>query len=312
MSSLLTTELACTSAPDQVLHLFFQEGQNILEARSPDGGSVWTTQDTVISKDGDYSGSSMTCYYVDKDANFDNQPSIHLLYINKDKQLMEKVKRMKGDNPIWEDVKIPDEVKKGPEQYSRLASGAFNSGSGWNPNGSQWAYFSATKDGKMGMVEIRRTPKDPWHTETILPEQWGEELPGSSLDCTISSGKIRIFFQHHDYSIRLFENQDNKWHDRGVYVEKDKVQATTPIACTMTKDGSVHLFYVAKNNKIVHCADGKKEEELVNFFPGSKLGATSVENKITLFFRNLNPVNEVDILENENGSWKQGSTVIRA
>lgn len=66
----------------------------------------------------------------------------------------------------------------------------------------------------MGMVEIRRTPKDPWHTETILPEKWGEELPGTSLDCTISSGKIRMFFQHHDYSIRLFENQDNKWHGK--------------------------------------------------------------------------------------------------
>lgn len=104
----------------------------------------------------------------------------------------------------------------------------------------------------------------------------------------------------------------NIYLDRGVYVEKDKVQATTPIACTMTKDGSVHLFYVAKNNKIVHCRDGKEEEELVNFFPGSKLGATSVDNKITLFFRNLNPVNEVGTLENENGSWKHGSTVIRA
>lgn len=79
MTSLQTTELACTSAPDQVLHLFFQEGQNILEARSPDGGVVWATQDTIISTDGDYSGSSMTCYYVDKDANFDNQPSVCLV-----------------------------------------------------------------------------------------------------------------------------------------------------------------------------------------------------------------------------------------
>lgn len=74
--SILTTELACTSAPDQVLHLFFQDGQNILEARSPDGGNVWTTQDTIIAKDGDYSGSAMTSYYVDRDAQFDNQPTV--------------------------------------------------------------------------------------------------------------------------------------------------------------------------------------------------------------------------------------------
>nr|ACR43470.1 developmental-specific protein Ssp1 [Sclerotinia minor] len=310
--SLLTTELACTSAPDQVLHLFFQDGQNILEARSPDGGNVWTTQDTIIAKDGDYSGSSMTCYYVDKDAGFDNQPSIHLLYMNKDKQLTEKVKRMKGDNPIWEDVKIPDEVRKGPEQYSKLTSDSFNQSSGWNPNGSQWAYFSANKDGKMGIVEIRRTPKDPWHTETVLSGKWGDELPGTALACVVGNGKIKVFLQHHDYSIVLYENQDNTWHDRGTFIPKDKVQATTPLACTMTKDGSVHLFYVSKTNMIIHCTDGKKEEELINFFPGSKLGATSVENKITLFFRNLNPVNEVGTLENDNGSWKHGTTVIPA
>lgn len=76
--SLLSTELACTSAPDQVLHLFFQDGQKILEARSPDGGSAWTTQDTVIANDGDFNGSAMTCYYVDKDANFDSQPTVGL------------------------------------------------------------------------------------------------------------------------------------------------------------------------------------------------------------------------------------------
>ncbi|KAB8298313.1 hypothetical protein EYC80_002042 [Monilinia laxa] len=310
--SILTTELACTSAPDQVLHLFFQDGQNILEARSPDGGNVWTTQDTIIAKDGDYSGSAMTCYYVDKDAQFDNQPTIHLLYINQNKNLVEKVKRMKDDNPVWEDVSLPDEVKKGPEQSSRLTGGAFNESGGWNPNGSQWGYFSAIKDGKQGIIEIRRTPKDPWHTETVLPENWGDQLPGTSLACTIKSGQIKVFCQYHDYSIHLYESQDSKWHDRGAFVEKDNVQATTPLASTLTKDGKVHLFYVDKNNMIVHSIDGSQNEQLLQFYPGSKLGATSVDNKITLFFRNLNPVGEVGTLENEDGQWKRGTTVIPA
>lgn len=62
--------------------------------------------------------------------------------MNKDKQLAEKVKRMKGSNPIWEDVQLPDDVKKGPEQFTRFAGAAFNGGN-WNPNGSQWCYYSS-------------------------------------------------------------------------------------------------------------------------------------------------------------------------
>lgn len=311
--SLLSTELACTSAPDQVLHLFFQDGQNILEARSPDGGSVWTTQDTIIANDGAYTGSAMTCYYVDKDANVDNQPTIHLLYMNKDNQMMEKIKRMKGDNPVWENFNLPDEVKKGPEQNSRLTSGAWNNTQGgWNPNGSQWAYFSSVQDGKMAITEVRRTPKNPWYSETVLPKNWGDALPGTALACTLTSGNIKVFFQHHDYSICLYEHDNGTWYSRGVYIEKDKVQPTTPLACTRTSDNKVHLFYAGMGGSIMHVTDGKNSEELVKFYPGSKLGATSVDNKITMFYRNLNPVGEVGTLENDSGSWKHGSTVIRA
>ena len=93
--SIPTTELACTSAPDHILHLLFQKEINILEARSPDGGSAWITQEVDIAQDGDYTGSAMTCYYVDKDANFDNHPTIHLLYMNQNRELVEKVKYLK-------------------------------------------------------------------------------------------------------------------------------------------------------------------------------------------------------------------------
>jgi len=310
--SLLSTELACTSAPDKVLHLFFQDGQNILEARSPDGGSVWTTQDTIIANDGAYTGSAMTCYYVGKDANYDNQPTIHLLYMNKNNNMAEKVKRMKGDNPTWEDFNLPDDVKKGPEQNSKVTGGAWNSDQTWNPNGSQWTYFSSVKEAKMTITEIRRTPKDPWHTEVVLPKNWGDALPGTALACTISQGNIKVFFQHHDYSICLYEHNQGAWYARGTYIDKEQVQPTTPLAATRTSDGKVHLFYAGKSGKIIHATDGSRTEELINFYPGSKLGVTSVENKITLFFRSLNPVGEVGTLENDDGSWKHGTTVIPA
>lgn len=75
--SLLNTELACTAAPDQVLHVFYQDEQRqVREARSPNDGQTWITQDTVIAQDGDFTGSAMTCYYVDKDAQFSDQPTV--------------------------------------------------------------------------------------------------------------------------------------------------------------------------------------------------------------------------------------------
>jgi hypothetical protein len=309
--SLATTELAVATA-GEVLHLFFQDGQNILEARSPDGGQVWITQDAIIAKDANYSGSAMTSYYVDKDANFNHQPTIHLLYMNSSNHLAEKVKRMSGDSPIWESVSLSDDVKKGPEPNSRLTGGAFNSTqSGWNPNGSQWAYFSTIKEANQCITEIRRTPSGAWYTETVLPENWGDALPGTSLACTISYKSIKVFFQDHDYNICLYEHSEGKWHARGTYIDKKTVQASTPLAVTRTNDGKTHLFYAGKSNKIIHATDYSDTEELVNFYSGSKLGATSVSDKITLFYRNLNPVGEVSTLEND-GTWQKGTTVVPA
>jgi len=307
--SLLTTELAVATA-GEVLHVFFQDGQNLLEARSADGGQAWSTQDTIIAQDGAYSGSAMTAYYVDKDANFNNQATIHLLYMNSSNKLAEKIKRMSGDNPIWEDFSLPDQVKNGPEPDSRLAGGAWN-GSGWNPTGSQWAYYSTIKEGKQAVTEIRRKPKDPWYSETILPENWGDALPGSSLACTLTTDQIQVFFQDHKYNICLYEHLKGTWYARGTYIEADMVQPTTPLAVTRTSNGKTHLFFAGKTGKIIHATDGNATEELVNYYPGSKLGATSVSDKLTLFYRNLKPVGEVSSLEND-GQWKQGVTVIPA
>lgn len=309
--SLLSTDLAVATAGN-ILHLFFQNGTKIFEARSPDGGSAWTTQDEVIAEDGNYSGSAMTAYFVDKDADHGNQQTIHLLYINSSSNLVEKVKRMSGDKPVWEDIPLADAVKKGPEMNSRMTGGAWNGTGSWNPTGSQWLYFASIQDGKQAITEIRRTPKGAWNTETLLPQNWGDALPGTDLACTISNGSIKVFFQDHDYNIAMYESRDSVWHDRGIYIDKSKVQPTTPLAATRSEDGKTHLFYAGKTSKIVHSIDGQDSQDLINFYPGSKLGATSVGNKLTLFYRSLNPVGEVVTHENDNGSWKPGVTVIPA
>ncbi|KAM3074972.1 hypothetical protein ACMFMG_007565 [Clarireedia jacksonii] len=232
--------------------------------------------------------------------------------MNSSSQLVEKVKRTSGDKPVWEDVPLADAVKKGPEMNSRMTGGAWNGSASWNPTGSQWVYFASIQDGKQAITEIRRTPNGAWHTETLLPANWGDALPGSALASTFSQGSIKVFLQDHDYNIVMYESKDSNWLDRGIYIDKSVVQPTTPIAATKSEDGKTHLFFAGKTGKIVHSIDGKDNHDLVDFYPGSKLGATSVGNKLTLFYRNLNPAGEVVTHENENGTWKKGGTVIPA
>ncbi|CAD6442294.1 d15452ca-2106-492e-ba4f-57a94a5540be [Sclerotinia trifoliorum] len=321
--SLETTELACTSAPDDILHLIFQEPHPVTlirEARSPDGGSIWVFQDSIIAQDAQISGSPMTCYYVDKDPGFQKGPTIHVLYMNEDRQLMEKVKHLEGGTPIWTDVKVPDDIKKRPDLISRLTGGAFNGNSGWSVNGSQWVYFTQGQDGQLGIAEIRRSGGKDWYFQRILHEKQGELLQGTSLACMISEKNIKVFFQHHDGSICLYEYKDGDWHDQGVYVKKEEVQPPyqnpTPLACTMTKNGCIHLFFAGfdKNNKhkIRHYKDGKKQEDVTDFFSGSKLGCTSDNNEVTLFYRKKQPKNDVGTMVYSDGKWKDGAIVIPA
>ncbi|PQE04601.1 fucose-specific lectin protein [Rutstroemia sp. NJR-2017a BBW] len=309
--SLVTTDLPVATAGNG-LHLFYQNGAKIYEVRSSNSGSAWTAQDEVIAEDGNpNTGSAMTACFVEKDADYGGQQTIHLLYINSSGNLVEKFKRMSGDKTIWENIPLADAVKKGPESNSRLTGGAWN-GSGWNATGSQWNYFASIQEGKQAITEIRRTPKGAWYTETILPQNWGDALPGTDLACTISNGVIKVFFQDHEYNIALYEHKNGAWDKRGVYIDKSKVQPTTPLAVTRSENGKTHLFYAGQTGNIVHSIDGSDSKDLVKFYPGSKLGATSVGDKLTLFYRSLNPVGEVVTHENDDGSWKPGVTVIKA
>lgn len=77
-------------------------------------------------------------------------------------------------------------------------------------------------------------------------------------------------------------------------VEGSLVLANTPLAATKTTDGETHIFYAAKSNlqMIIHNVDGKLAK-VVDFYPGSKVGATNSGNKVSAFYRSLNPVGDV-------------------
>ncbi|ESZ96295.1 developmental-specific protein Ssp1 [Sclerotinia borealis F-4128] len=310
MPSLLTTELAVVSVGTDI-HLFYQNGQDIFETHSANG-QAWVQDTTPIAKDGDYAGSAITAYYVDKDANFYNAHTIHLLYINSSHELVEKVKKLATNT--WEGVTLEDVVKKGPEMNSRLAGAAYNFNGGWNPEGSQWVYYTSrdTTDAKEGVTEIRRTPSGSWNVERVLPQKWGQILLATSLAVTIVRGEIQLFFQNHDLDICLYKNTNNSWSDEGAVIKGSLVAANTTLSATKTSDGKTHIFYASKNSpqNIIHSVDGA-QEELVKFYPGSKVGTTSSGDKVSTFYRSLNPVGNVEEKKYEGGKWGAATTVIK-
>lgn len=48
------------------------------------------------------------------------------------------------------------------------------------------------KDGNICIVEIRRTPKDPWYVENVMTEKFGEALLGTSLALDIADKNIKV------------------------------------------------------------------------------------------------------------------------
>jgi len=308
MPSLVNSDFAAVSAGKDVF-LFYQDSTKILSVYT-EQGSAWSAIAAPIAEDASYSGSAITAYYVEKDVNLNDKPTIHVLYINQSNQLVEKARELPSGS--WQNIALADPVKKGPVQNSRLTSGSYNHGSGWNPLGSQWVYFVSPSNGSQVITEIRRAPKDPWYSETVLPQKFGEALPGASLAVTIVQGAIQLFFQDHDQNIILYENLGSEWVDKKVYIENKTVQATSPLAAARENHSSKsHVFFANKDKQISHYYNGK-EEQIGEYYPGTKLGAVYHENTLTVFYKTIHPAGQIHTLVYKDGKWSPGVKVLDA
>lgn len=63
---------------------------------------------------------------------------------------------------------------------------------------------------KTTFTEIRRTPKSPWYTETVLPDS-SLALPATDIACTIANKTISLYYQDHDMNIKHWLNENNTW-----------------------------------------------------------------------------------------------------
>ncbi|KAE8154834.1 hypothetical protein BDV25DRAFT_82766 [Aspergillus avenaceus] len=305
MSSLPNTVLAAVTTNGSDSYLYYQSGREIREAHS-ETGSSWTAVASTVATNASGGGSALTAYYVDEDADFDKQATIHVVYLDSSTKVVDKVKVLsKG---TWEDGQVTG-IETNPATNSRLTGASFNGTTGWNPKGSQWVYYNTPSGNELQITEIRRTPNSPWYTETVLPEET-QALPGTDLATSIVNKRIDLYYQDHDGNVDHWF-QDGKWNDDGILVPASNVQISTPLA-TVNADNK-HVFYVDKSSpsKIQDRVDGK-DIEVANYYPGTHLDALVVDNKVTLFYKSLNPAGAIATKVYDGSSWADGATVVPA
>ncbi|KAE8381728.1 hypothetical protein BDV26DRAFT_64350 [Aspergillus bertholletiae] len=305
MSSLLNTALAAVTTNGKDSFLYYQNGQEILEAHS-ESGSSWTAQASKVASNAFLGGSALTAYFVKHDADFEKKSTIHVVYLGTGAKVADRVKIL--SDGTWQDGNV-DGISTNPASISRITGGSF-SGSNWNPDGSQWVYFNTPKDNQLQITEIRRTPKSPWNTETVLPEIT-LALPGTELASSIVTGTIDLYYQDHAGNVNHWVSQDSHWQDEKVLIPASEVQISTPLAAV--NNGKKHLFFADKSSPPkIKGHIGGSTVEVAPFYPGTHLSAISTDGKVTLFYKSLNPVGAIASKIYDGSSWKDGGIVVPA
>ncbi|KNG88219.1 hypothetical protein ANOM_004597 [Aspergillus nomiae NRRL 13137] len=305
MSSLVNTALAAVTTNGKDSFLYYQNGKDIIEAHS-ESGSSWTTKASTVTSNAALGGSALTAYYVQHDGDFEKKSTIHVVYLDSSAKVADRVKVL--SDGTWTDGKL-DGISANPASISRITGGSFN-GSDWNPDGSQWVYFNTERGAQLQITEIRRVPKSPWYTETVLPESV-LALPGTDLASSIVKGTIDLYYQDHGQNINHWVSQDNTWHDKKTLVPASEVGNSTPLATV--NDGKKHVFFADKSSpsKIKHRVDDRTVE-VAPFYPGTRFSALVVNGKVTLFYKKLNPVGAIAAQVYDGSSWKDGGIVVPA
>ncbi|KAE8154064.1 hypothetical protein BDV25DRAFT_167773 [Aspergillus avenaceus] len=306
MSSIVNTALAAVQTNGQDSYLYYQSGQEIREAHSASGTS-WTANASTVASNAASTGSAMTAYYVDRDADFGNRSTIHVVYLDTNAKVVDRVKILA--NNTWEDGQTTG-ISKDPVATSMITGGAFNGTTGWAPNGSQWNYYNTPSGNELQITEIRRTPRSPWNIETVLPENT-QALPGTDLACSIVSGTIDLYYQDHAGNVNHWESRNSQWIDDKVLIPTSDVQISTPLATVNA--GKKHVFYVDRSSPpmIKDLMDGDTMD-VASFYPGTRLSALSSNGQVTLFYKLLNPVGAIASRVFDGSTWRDGPIVVPA
>ncbi|KAF7594367.1 protein kinase ssp1 [Aspergillus hancockii] len=307
MSSLDSTDLAGLTTDDKNLYLFYQKSGNIVEAFSENGGSP-STQSVQVASDAQDGGSPLTAYFVKEDMNYDKQPTIHMIYINKDGSLVETVRRLSQDK--WEEAPKPPGKAV---QQSRIVSGVSQMDRGPDsPPGSQWVYFTSQDGNKLPITELRRNNKGNFHLERVLPEE-SLSLPGTHLACVITQDAIDLYHQDHEKNIKRWRHDTQKggpWENKGTVIDGKRVMVRSPLA-SVNFDGKNHLLYADDQLRLRDLCEGKNLDVAPRVYAGAGINALVYKREIILFYKLIHPEGAIGTAKFTEGKWKEEGVFIK-
>ncbi|KAE8155335.1 hypothetical protein BDV25DRAFT_135084 [Aspergillus avenaceus] len=316
MAPLSATALAPVNTGSGLL-LYFQSRDNkIFEVASQDGSS-WNLRQEPIVEDCRSWGSPITAYYNRQDADYDDQETVHLLYVNSDNKLIELYRLVNPEQQVKKEEEwtpIPSEVinTHEPTETSHLCSGSVLGSPVIHRVKDQFVYYESQSGSNLNFTELWRNPKSPWYIQTVLPGQEDQE-PGTDLTCIIKSAHLRLFVQDHAKNIRMWENIRG-WEDKGVQVDQKEVSAQACFAAaSVGPSGSddEHLVFSSSGTpaQIKHFFDDQVSETGVEFWEGTRLGLVNSGDQIILFYMDVHDY-KLKTRVYEQGSWKKGVTVV--
>ncbi|KAK2753574.1 protein kinase ssp1 [Arachnomyces sp. PD_36] len=309
MASLLNTDLAPVPV-GKALYLFYQKDADILETHTEDG-SAWTSGSAVVGDKAQPGGSPITAFYVNYDgtSNPTNpEAAIHVLYIDSDNAIRERVKVIsKG---VWEERAVPAEFVKSAVQTSRISSGYCHVE---KIGAHQWLFYVRQKEGNFELVELRSGDAShfKWTGRKDLPQGRGAVLPGATIATSLTNPTTHLYFQDHDYKVHEFRGTYESWDHGNTVLDKGEVEISTPLAtCDSDTKDQPHLFYV-DNAATKQIRDYQaKKAPIGPFYPGTKLGAAVFQGKPHLFYRELQGTYGITTKVFDGTKWVQGSHVL--
>ncbi|KNG85437.1 hypothetical protein ANOM_007923 [Aspergillus nomiae NRRL 13137] len=309
MSSLGSTDLAGLTTDDKSLYLFYQRSGYIVEAFSEEGGPP--TQTSVqVAADAQSGGSPLTAYYVKEDLNYDKHSTacIHMIYLNKEGHLVEKVRRVSSDK--WEDAPKPPGHSA---EHSRITSGVSQRGlDRESSHVTQLVFFTSREEqGKSPITELRRDNKGNFRLEHVLSDE-PLSLPGTHLACIVTRENVDLYHQDHDKNIKWwrYEAERRRWENKGKVLEGSRVMVRTPLA-SVHFEGKNHILYADDQMRLRDYVDGKTIDVVRRVYEDAGINAMVYRNKIILFYKMVEPEGAIGTAFFTEGRWKEEGVFIK-
>ncbi|KAL3471337.1 hypothetical protein BJX99DRAFT_266874 [Aspergillus californicus] len=301
MPVLTTSDFAVTSS-GTTIYVYYQQDHSLIETTSDDG-KTWAKSSGEVASDLNPDGSPFTAYYVRHDGTAGGNPSVHVIYVDKEGHLVELVKQPVSGNK-WTKRDLAAVTHK-PVNTSKLTSAVCHDSA---PGAHQWFFFEESNETSTPQIAEYRSGSESnwsWRYQAVLPEKSGTALPGTQLACYMSNPTTHLFFQTHSGNILECLGGYADWTSSKEILTADKVEISTPLVAVASNEvDKPYVFYVDKaaTHMIQVYKDGKSTP-VTKHMPGTRLGAGVLNSEVYLIHRRVEDTSGIYASSYDGNKW---------